>query len=210
MLTHKHGQEIDLLEEISAHLHSKEDEMKSQLALLAIAALSVCANDDFKILQIVVEAAQEVSHELTYTNESTNFETGKPEYNYFQPPSVTKRIKRGDCKDYAIYLDTIVKERCSSNNLNPNFYVVFGHLDGNGHAWNYLVLGTNEFYLVSPIRGMVIPTNEVTNKFWSPATGLWPNEVAKFEVLKQTECKNLKYNYDVPKEWLFNFGKTKE
>jgi len=178
--------------------------------LLAVGAVAVASEqDDFRTMQVVVEAAQEVSHRLTYTNESTNFETGQYEDNYFQPPLVTERIRRGDCKDYAIYLEYLVCERCSSNGIDPNFYIVFGHVDGHGHAWNYLVLGTNEFYMVSGIRGLVIPVNEISDKLWSPARGLWTEEYRKFEELKKKPCgARIKYNYDVPKEWFFDFGRT--
>jgi len=171
---------------------------------------------DFQVLQIVVDEAQKISgqrraKEISVVVDYINYETGKPETNWFQPPHITKKIKRGDCKDLSFLFASIVESKCRKKlNLNPNIYTIFGRTDGYPHSWNYLILG-DEAYLVSAQNGSVKEINTVTNKFYCPDKELSRYKQDKIKSLKESpDGEYLEFNDNVPKDKLVDFGITPE
>jgi hypothetical protein len=172
--------------------------------------------EDTRQVQVVKEEFDKIykqfqSGELVYfipkdnngSNVFVNYETWKPEDNYYPPPWVMENGKTGSCKGFAILLaDRLMKRDIS------NVFIALGKTDlSNGHAWVEFHSRYYGEFMMWVTRGDMTEKSQVTNKYFQYHDEIDADQMKQLvKFRKRPGCENFRFSYDLPKRKLKPFG----
>lgn len=196
--------------------------IKNWIAMLVFLGITGCAcirsenlenqREQDRVIRIIKEEAEKISKqrktkEIEFAVDSVNYDTGKPEEDYYQSPEITERIKRACCRDYAILCARRAQDRFLQElNTNIPVYVILGKKDCSKHAWNQFIYNGTNLY-ICPQTGTVVSTKQINDGYFSPLKDLGDYRKKRIKQLREhPDAKDILFNDQVPKEYLIDFG----
>jgi len=155
--------------------------------------------NQFKSGELVYFIPQNTNGEKIFVN----YETWKPEDNYYQPPWAMENGRTGSCKGFA----SLLADRLMKKDIQ-NVFIALGKVDlSNAHAWVEFHSKYHGEFMLWPTRGDMTEKSQVTNKYFQYHDSISPEQMKKLEEFrKRPGCRNLQFSYDLPRDKLRPFG----